>query len=50
MVLAVVKAVEDLLVSESAFFHSYGPVCSPNRRLRFDFARRRKTGGFDTGC
>jgi len=50
MILAAVKAVEDLFVSESAFFHSYGPVFSPNRRLRFGFCRRRKTGGLDTGC
>jgi transposase len=44
MVLAVVKAVEDLFVSGCAFFRSHSPVVSPTRRLRFDFCRRGKTG------
>jgi transposase len=44
MVLAVVKAVEDLFVSGCAFFRSHSPVVSPTRRLRFDFCRRGETG------
>ena len=49
MILAFIKAVEDILASASAFFHSHGPGFA-HKKATVWFCRHSQNRGLETGC